>query len=218
MKSLINLVKKDFLQIKKYIIVMLLFSIIAPIFISFRTPEFQANGFLLYMLLIFMLTFMTYHMISIEEMKHKGMIYIQTTPMPNHLIALSKIIVVTIVFFIITGIFVSLSKLDITKVGSIEQSEVLVTFLLVELFFSIYVPLTFKLGYVKLQIVSASVIFLTPFLIGLIPKKLSNSIFTFLKFNNISNSILYITSLLILITLISISIKTTCLILNNKEY
>ena len=174
MRQLIGLVKKDFLLIKKYNIVMLLFSIIAPIFISLRTPEFQSNGFVLYGLLALMLTFMNYHMISMEEMKQKGMVYIQTTPISNSFIGLSKFIVVLITFMTVSILYFILSKIDITKVGAIGLKEIMLTFILIKIFFSIYIPLTFKLGYVKLQMVSAGIIFLSPFLIGLISKRWNN--------------------------------------------
>lgn len=218
MKPLINLVKKDFLLVKKYNIIMLVFSIIAPTFISVRTPEFQANSFILYGLLALMLTFMTYHMISMEEMKQKGMVYIQTTPMSNGFIGLSKFIVILISFFMVSIVYVILSKIDVTKVGAIGLKEIILIFLLIELFFSIYIPLTFKLGYVKLQMVSAGIIFLSPLLTGLLFKKLSNSGSIFLKLGSISNTLFFTISILIIITMISISVKATSLILNNKEY
>jgi ABC-2 type transport system permease protein len=218
MRQLIGLVKKDFLLIKKYNIVMLLFSIIAPIFISLRTPEFQSNGFVLYGLLALMLTFMNYHMISMEEMKQKGMVYIQTTPISNSFIGLSKFIVVLITFMTVSILYFILSKIDITKVGAIGLKEIMLTFILIKIFFSIYIPLTFKLGYVKLQMVSAGIIFLSPFLIGLISKRWNNIVPIFLKFESISNLMFFIISLIIIIIMMSISTKITSLILHNKEY
>jgi ABC-2 type transport system permease protein len=217
MRQLIGLVKKDFLLIKKYNIVMLLFSIIAPIFISLRTPEFQSNGFVLYGLLALMLTFMNYHMISMEEMKQKGMVYIQTTPISNSFIGLSKFIVVLITFMTVSILYFILSKIDITKVGAIGLKEIMLTFILIKIFFSIYIPLTFKLGYVKLQMVSAGIIFLSPFLIGLISKRWNNIVPIFLKFESISN-LMFFTISLIIIIMMSISTKITSLILHNKEY
>ncbi len=218
MRQLIGLVKKDFLLIKKYNIVMLLFSIIAPIFISLRTPEFQSNGFVLYGLLALMLTFMNYHMISMEEMKQKGMVYIQTTPISNSFIGLSKFIVVLITFMTVSILYFILSKIDITKVGAIGLKEIMLTFILIKIFFSIYIPLTFKLGYVKLQMVSAGIIFLSPFLIGLISKRWNNIVPIFLKFESISNIMFFTISLIIIIIMMSISTKITSLILHNKEY
>lgn len=218
MKPLINLIKKDFLLIKKYLIVMLVFSIIAPIIISARTPELQTNGLILYVLLTLMLTFMTYHMISMEEMKQKGMVYIQTTPMSNSLIALSKITVVTISFITITFVYIVLSKIELIKVGSVGLKEIMITFMLIEVFISIYIPLTFKLGYVKLQMVSAGIIFISPFLMGILSKSLNDNATIFLKMKDISNNLLFIISITIIFVLISASIKVTSLILDNKEY
>ena len=81
MKIIYNLVKKDYLLIKKSLFIMLLFVIFAPIFISMRAPEFQNNGTLLYGMLVLMITFMTYHMISMEEI-NKGFLYLQITLCP----------------------------------------------------------------------------------------------------------------------------------------
>ena len=218
MRSLINLVIKDFLLIKKYNMIMLLFTIVVPIFISYNTPEFQDNGMILYVLLSLMLTFMTYHMIAMEEMKQKGMIYVQSTPMSNGFIGLSKFVVVFIWFLIISISYVILSKIDVTKVGAIKLKEILLTCILINVFYSIYIPLTFKLGYVKLQMVSAGIIFLSPLVTGLFLQKLSNGVSIFLKIVNIPNTLFTLLSIGIIVVMISISTKATSSILNSKEY
>lgn len=218
MKQLLGLIKKDFLLIKKYNIVMLLFSIILPVFISVRTPEFQENGFILYGLLVLMLTFMNYHMISMKEMEQKGMVYIQTTPMSNYSIGLSKFIGVLISFSIVSVIYFILSKIDITKVGAIGLKEIILVFLVLNLFFSIYIPLTFKLGYVKLQMVSAGIIFLSPFLTGLLINKLNIEESIFSAMGSMTNALFFTICILMITTIIFISVKATSLILDSKEY
>src|SRR5699024_6654098 len=99
-------------------------------------------------------TFITYHMISLEEIKSKGKVYLHTTPMTHGFIGLSKFVVITVSFLMITIVYIILSKIDITKVGSIGLKDILFTYTLINLFFSIYIPLTYKLGYTKLQLVS----------------------------------------------------------------
>lgn len=215
---MISLIKKDFLLIKRYNIIMLLFTVVAPIIISQRTPAFQSNGFILYGLLVLMITFMNYHMIAMEEMKQKGMIYIQTTPISNKVIVLSKFIGVLISFCVVSGVYIILSKISLTKVGVIGLNEIIFILILIKIFYSIYIPLTFKLGYVKLQMVSAGIIFFSPFLTGLVSERLNNGIPIFRKLKNISNTMFLSLSLLIIVAMITISITSSSFILDKKEY
>lgn len=218
MRQIFNLVKKDFLLVKNYILVMILFSIGMPIFMFKEAPELVGFSSILYGTLVLMLSFMAYHMISMEEMKEEGMVYIQTIPISNTSISLAKFAVIFVVFILVSFIYFILSRIGITNVGSIGIKDILFTFLLIELFFSIYIPLTFKLGYVKLQMVSAGIIFTTPFIIGLVSKKMNNIIRILVKIGDIPNGLLISLSALIAILILFISINMSSKILDSKEY
>lgn len=218
LKQIFNLVKKDFFLAKNYIAVIILFSIGMPIFMSKEASELEGFSPILYGTLVLMLSFMTYHMISMEEMKEEGMVYIQTTPISNTSISLAKFAVVFTGFVLVSFIYFVLSRIEITKVESIGIKDILFTFLLVELFFSIYIPLTFKLGYAKLQIVSAGIIFATPFVIGLVSKKMNNITGILVKIGSIPNGLLISLSALIAIFILFISINRSSKILDSKEY
>lgn len=218
MKMIYNLVKKDFLLIKKYFLIMMVFVILAPIFISIRTPEFQNNGILLYGMLVLMITFMNYHMISMEEMKQKGSIYLQTTPMSNKIMVVSKYIVVTLTFLVTTVIYWILSMISFTKVGVIDIKSIMICFAVIEFFFGVYIPLTFKLGYVKLQMISAGIIFLSPFVISLFSKYFSfvNNIVSSLQ--SLNNLIFIALTLIWVMIVMIIGTKVSSSILQRQEY
>lgn len=218
MKMIYNLVKKDFLLIKKYLLIMMVFVILAPIFISIRTPKLQKNGILLYGVLALMITFMSYHMVSMEEMKQKGSIYLQITPMSNIKMVVSKFIMVTLTFLVTTVIYWLLSMISFTKVGLIGIKSVMICFAIIELFFGIYIPLTFKLGYVKLQMISAGIIFLSPFIISLITKYSSfvNNIISSIQLLN--NAVIIAITLIWVMIVIIIGTKVSSRILQMQEY
>ena len=218
MKVIYNLFKKDFLLIRKYLPIILGVIMIFPIFISYRTPLFQRSGNILYDALVLMITFMVYHSVSMEEMKQKGEIYLRITPMQSNKIAIAKYIVVTFSFVITTALFLILSNIPITNVGKIDIKNIFLVFVLIEIFFSIYIPMTFKFGYVKLQLISTSIIFVSPFIIPLIANHVENDM-TIIA--NIQNSPIWMIvglSLLIVCASINIGIMASSNIIKNKEY
>lgn len=218
MKVIYNLFKKDFLLIRKYLPIILVVIMIFPIFISYRTPLFQRSGNILYDALVLMITFMVYHSVSMEEMKQKGEIYLRITPMQSNKIAIAKYIVVTFSFIITTALFLILSNIPITNVGKIDIKNIFLVFVLIEIFFSIYIPMTFKFGYVKLQLISTSIIFVSPFIIPLIANHVENDM-TIIA--NIQNSPIWMVvglSLLIVCASINIGIMASSNIIKNKEY
>ena len=218
MKVIYNLFKKDFLLIRKYLPIILGVIMIFPIFISYRTPLFQRSGNILYDALVLMITFMVYHSVSMEEMKQKGEIYLRITPMQSNKIAIAKYIVVTFSFIITTALFLILSNIPITNVGKIDIKNIFLVFVLIEIFFSIYIPMTFKFGYVKLQLISTSIIFVSPFIIPLIANHMENDM-TIIA--NIQNSPIWMIvglSLLIVCASINIGIMASSNIIKNKEY
>lgn len=213
MKQIYNLIKKDFILIRNNILIMLLVLGFALIPVAKNTP-----GSLLYGVIIFMLTFMIYHMISMEEMKQKGHIYLATTPLSNKNIGIAKILIITISFIIITISYIGLSAIKFTKLGGISVADVVLAFFTIEVFFAIYIPLTFKLGYVRLQMISTGTIFLTPIIISFMLRRIDFII-------NIRNYILniplpaliFFCAIMLVIVSISTS-KASASILGNKEY
>lgn len=218
MKAIYNLFKKDFLLIKKYLLTIFAFIVVAPIFISYRVPVFQQSGDVIYSALVLMITFMVYHTVSMEEMKQKGEIYLRITPVSINKFIIAKYFMVTFTFILTTVLFLILTHVPGLTVGKVDIKNVLLIFVLIEIFFGIYIPLTFKFGYVKLQIISAGIIFISPFVVPLIINYFGDNI---PLISNIENSTIWmITSLSLLMTCASISLGTIASnkIVQSKEY
>lgn len=218
MNMIYNLFKKDFLLIKKYLLPIFMFIVLAPIFISYRTAAFQQKGDILYSMLVLMITFMVYHAISMEEMKEKGELYLRITPISINKIVMAKYIVVTFTFIVTTGLFLVLSHVPVSSVGKIDTKTILLIFVVIEIFFGIYIPMTFKFGYVKLQMISAGFIFICPFLMPLIINHLGNNLSLIDNIKNSSNWLIIIISLLIIGVSISLGTVASNKIIENKEY
>ncbi|SFB43622.1 ABC-2 transporter permease [Clostridium frigidicarnis] len=218
MNAIYNLFKKDFLLIKKYLLPIIGFIMVAPIFISYRTPAFQQNGNILYSMLVLMITFMVYHAISMEEMKQKGEIYLRITPMSINKVVMAKYVLVTFIFIVTTALFLILSHLPVVPVGKVDIKNILLFFAVIEIFFGIYIPMTFKLGYVKLQMISAGIIFISPFVISLITKYLGSDIPLIATIENSSIWMVAMLSLLITGASISLGIMASNKSIKNKEY
>lgn len=217
MRAIYNLFKKDFLLMKKYLLFMFVFIVVAPVFISYRTPLFQHNGNILYSMLALMITFVVYHTISMEEMKQKGEVYLRITPMPTKNIIIAKYLVVTFTFIVTTALFLTVSYIPVSPVGKVAMKNILLIFGLIEIFFGIYIPMTFKFGYVKLQIISIGIVFVFPFVIPFIINYLGD-IPLVTSIQNSSIWMLAILSLLITFASIILGTITSNKIINNKEY
>ncbi|MEW9094842.1 MAG: ABC-2 transporter permease [Clostridiaceae bacterium] len=218
MRAIYNLIKKDFLMVKKLILPISAFIVAAPIFISYRTPFFQQYGNVLYSVLALTITFMVYHAVSMEEMKQKGDIYLRITPMPMIKIVLAKYILIITTFLATTALYLMISYFPLTLVGNLDVKSIIITFTIIALFFGFYIPLTFKFGYVKLQVLSAGMIFISPFLVPLIMKYLGSDFLLLTYFKSSPMWQIATTALLIaFVAIISGTILSNSII-RNKEY
>lgn len=217
MRQVFNLMKKDFLLIRKVIPLMVAALFFALINLS-RGDTLA--GTVLYGTLVGMLTLMIYSLISMEEIKLKGHIYLASTPMQNINIGLAKFFIVTATFIIVTVIYVGLSNLNLSLInlGRISIYDIVIAFFLIETFFVIYIPLTFKLGFTKLQAISFGMIFITPIILPFILKNIG-------MFVNIKNNILdfplpvlILSGIIFLVITTMITGMVSASILDGKEY
>ncbi|WP_315120510.1 ABC-2 transporter permease [uncultured Clostridium sp.] len=218
MRAIYNLIKKDFLLVKKLILPISAFIVAAPIFISYRTPSFQEYGGILYSVLALTITFMIYHAISMEEMKQKGDIYLRITPMPMIKVILAKYILIITTFLVTTALYVMISYIPLTLVGNVDVKSIIITFTIIALFFGFYIPLTFKFGYVKLQVLSTGIIFISPFVAPLIMKHLGSDFLLLAYFASSPMLKITITALFIAFIAIISGSMLSNLIIKNKEY
>lgn len=160
---LISLVRKDLLIAKKYLLIMFIFAIIGPIFISSEL-KFLNGSFISFLITVLFLEYIIFNSVSMAEDKYKGSALLCTTPYTRDAIVRAKYLFVLVVFimslitYTITASVtpLGLDRLNITNVG--------ISLLTLSFFFGVLIPVQFKFGYEKTKFIFFFIVFLTPFL------------------------------------------------------
>jgi hypothetical protein len=165
---LFNLVKKDLILAKKYLIPTIIFAIVGPIFIYSKLG--LSNGsFLSFLITLLFTEYILFNMIAISEDKYKGAALLCTTPYTRKSVIKAKYLLILIIFLgcfllynlaTIIGASVGLERLSIFNAGT--------SLLIISLFFGVFIPVQIKFGYEKTRYISFILVFLTPFLLPVI--------------------------------------------------
>ena len=174
---LFNLVKKDLILAKKYLIFMSIFAIGAPIFIQSRN-NLNDGGFLSFFLTVFMTQYLLFNMVSMSEAKYKGAAFLCATPYTRNALVKAEYLFLLVIFvccYVIYTTTVFLSPIDMKL---LNISVIGISLLTTTLFFGIVLPIQYQFGYEKTNFI-IRIIFMIP--IFALP-----SIWKFLKSSNIS--------------------------------
>lgn len=160
---LISLVRKDLLIVKKYLLIMFIFAIVGPIFISSEL-KFLNGSFIGFLITVLFLEYIIFNSVSMAEDKYKGSALLCTTPYTRDAVVRAKYLFVLVIFIISLITYtltasvtpLGLERLNITNVG--------ISLLTLSFFFGVLIPVQFKFGYEKTKMFFFSVVFLTPFL------------------------------------------------------
>lgn len=180
---LLSIVKKDFLLVKRYLLIFIAFSVGAPIFLNIRSK----NGVGIWGVFVtaIVLEYILNTMIWEFEDKYKGSILLCTTPYTRKVLVEAKYLLVFIIFICNCIIYAITECVVPTNAININFSEIGVFLLIVAVFFDITIPALYKFGFIKLRNIIVMVIVIIPFIFSYIAK--------WLQSNNIN--IKYITSL-----------------------
>ncbi|MBE5105480.1 ABC-2 transporter permease [Bacillus thuringiensis] len=159
---LINLVMKDFMLVKKYFLILLVFAAIAPIYVS---TQIQLNdgglvGFLLTVLLMEHILFGT---ISKFEDQYKGAALLCATPYTRNAFVKAKYLFLFVIFICVSLIRIITSIIIPSDIEKLSVNALGITFLIFSILFGILLPVQFKFGYDKTKIISFFAVFLIPF-------------------------------------------------------
>ncbi|MGE7882450.1 ABC-2 transporter permease [Bacillus sp. NPDC094077] len=159
---LINLVMKDFMLVKKYFLILLVFAAIAPIYVS---TQIQLNdgglvGFLLTVLLMEHILFGT---ISKFEDQYKGAALLCATPYTRNAFVKAKYLFLFVIFICVSLIRIITSIIIPSGIEKLSVNALGITFLIFSILFGILLPVQFKFGYDKTKIISFFTVFLIPF-------------------------------------------------------
>lgn len=162
---LFHLVKKDLILAKKYILVMLIFADVAPIFI-YSKLGFSNGSFASFLITTLFVEYILFNTISLSEDKYRGSALLCTTPHTRNGVIKAKYLFILVIFigcFLLynlataIGASTGLARLHIYSVG--------IALLIISVFFGILIPIQTKFGYEKTKYIFFIMIFLTPFIL-----------------------------------------------------
>lgn len=165
---LFALLKKDFLIVKKYVLIMLLFIFLIPPFMRWRTPTF--TGVLGFALSVIFAVFMLLQYVSLKEYQFpKAATLLCATPFSRKATVLSKYIFCMIIYAICCISF-GIETLVIPGLGTADTMVFALMFLVISVFIGAYLPMQYKLGYEKTKFAFMVVIMASPFVVPLLMK------------------------------------------------
>lgn len=160
---LFALLKKDFLIVKKYVLIMLLFIFLIPPFMRWRTPEF--TGVLGFILSVIFAVFMLLQYVSLKEYQSpKAATLLCATPFTRKAIVLSKYIF-CMAIYVVCCIAFGIETLVIPGLGTANVTIFARMFLVTALFIGVYLPVQYKLGYEKTKFAFVVVIMASPIIL-----------------------------------------------------
>ncbi len=204
---LLQLVKKDFLIVKKYVLLMFLVCIIFPLFLIWRSPEYA--GILGFVLITIFSIFMLLQYVSLKETQYpKASTLLCALPFSRKNIVLSKYIFCILIYLACCLIF-GVETLLFPQLRNVGYEMPILLFLVVSLFLGVYLPIQYKLGYEKTKLFFVVLIMASPFVFAQSLKMENSLSMSFLSNMNpvllLAGSL--ITSVLVLVISSAISVR-----------
>lgn len=221
-KMVCNLVRKDFLLIRKYVYIMIAVSFFAPVMMTKsmnqETIPLELYGSILFFLVLFVAVLFLSNSVSImDETYKKGCAYLCCTPYGRRTIVFSRYVFSYLIFVGYCLIY-ALASFVFPKELIKESWELLLISLgLVSVFRCVLIPLELKFGYEKAKYVIMVLIVGTPFLMGLVMKEFDlTKLDLSLLFDQKSAVVASGIGLIVVINIVSIIIS--CIIFDRKEF
>ncbi|MCB2306221.1 ABC-2 transporter permease [Clostridium estertheticum] len=216
---LFNLVKKDFLLIKKYfpLLVALPFIVTFLIMIqaSHMTQEPQILGLIVFVLSVTFTVFMLYQYVLMAEMKYpKAEALLCSTPYSRSILVKARYVFLLLLFAYCCVAYNVLALL-FAKIEYLTQFNYIITLLLSVILFGVYTPVQYKLGFEKTKYFFMIVIMGSPFLITLLLK--FNIKLNFTGLSAMTILVQYLISIAAIIAIIFISMNISIKIYSKKE-
>lgn len=160
---LFNLLKKDVLIIKKYVLIMLAAAILIPPFILWRAPEF--SGKLGFILSVIFCVLMLLQYVSLKEYQFpKAATLLCITPFSRKMMVLSKY-VFCMAIFVACCVIYAIETLVIPGLGTADVTMYFIMLFVTSVFIGVYLPIQYKLGYEKTRFICGVVMVASPFIL-----------------------------------------------------
>ncbi|MCM1990784.1 ABC-2 transporter permease [Oceanirhabdus seepicola] len=164
---LLSLVKKDFILVKKYLLILLIFAVGAPIFITTKI-NFSSGGFLEFFITVIFIEYMLFNTVSISEDKYKASALLCSTPYTRNRLVKAKYLFILVIFvciYIIYTITSFIVPIGIERLNIVTLGRAL---LIITIFWGIIIPIQYQFGYEKTKYIGFTFIFLSPFVVPII--------------------------------------------------
>lgn len=176
---LLNLVRKDSLLVKKYMIVMFVAAFILPVFIKMKTEFLASGGFLAFFISTLYIQFLTFSSVSMSEFKHKGSALLCSTPYGRAAIIQSKYLFLLLLFIGCCVIYTVTAWFIPQQMGTLSFSDFAYCFLILTIVFSIMIPVQYRLGFERARYIFSISIFIVPFIVPAVLKSMQSNDISF---------------------------------------
>ncbi|MFX3617057.1 MAG: ABC-2 transporter permease [Sporolactobacillus sp.] len=161
---LLSLVKKDFILVKKQLIIIFAFTVYAPLFLIWQSSDM--NHALILFMTFFMAEYILFSQISKYEDQYKGAALLCATPYRRSAFVEAKYLFLFLVFIAATLLQLLISVAVNSLLDGINILTLSIIFCVISLTFSIFIPVQFKLGYDKMKFLIYLLIMGLPFSLG----------------------------------------------------
>ncbi|APC40590.1 ABC-2 transporter permease [Clostridium estertheticum] len=210
---LFHLVKKDFLLIKKYLLLMILIPIAIPILMMIQSS--QLLGLSSFVMSVIFTVFMLYQYVLMAEMKYpKAETLLCATPYSRSLLVKARYVFLLLPFAYCSVAYNVLALL-FSKIEYLTPSTYLIAMLISVILFGIYTPIQYKLGFEKTKYFFVLVIMGAPSLMVLLIK--ANIKLNFTGLSAMTIFVQYLISIVAIIAIIYISMNVSIKIYSKKE-
>ncbi|MGG4267691.1 ABC-2 transporter permease [Peribacillus simplex] len=171
---LFNLVMKDFMLVKKYFLILLVFAAIAPIYVSTQI-QLNDGGLVGFLLTVILMEHILFGTISKFEDQYKGAALLCATPYTRSAFVKAKYLFLFVIFICVSIIRIITSIILPSGIEKLSINALGITFLILSILFGILLPIQFKFGYDKTKIISFFTVFLIPFVVPALIKEVQSS-------------------------------------------
>lgn len=205
---LFQLVKKDFLLVKKYVLIMITMCILLPPYLILRLPEYA--GMMGFIFITIYSVFMLLQYVSLKETQFpKASAFLCALPYPREAVVLSRYIFCLIIYFVCC-LFFGIETLVLPHLGAFGFTMPVMLFLVISLILSIYLPVHYKFGFEKTKIFFIIIIITSSFVFPQLVKIAGGINLSFLDMLNpaifLSGVILFSISILVVSAIVSMQI------------
>lgn len=202
-----SLVKKDFLLVKRELLISIIFSIVGIIFIGSNSNVYvrTSSFFLISIIIEYILTGTVWK----KEYKHKGDVLLCTTPYTRKVLVKTEYLFVFIIFICIYIIYAIITIITPFNIPKLNIFDVGIALLIISVFFNISIPILYKVGYVKMSYILTMIVMIIPFVGPYIIKWLQSNNINFSHITSLPRIVQNLTPyvLTLIITLISMSLS-----------